>query len=235
MFIGHYGVSLALKRARPGLSLGGLFLAVQLLDIFFCLFVLLGVEKMRIVQGFTEYNAYDLYFMPYTHSLLGALLWATAAAVAVLLLRRAPAISAALLALAVFSHFVLDVPVHTPDLPLASEASFKLGLSLWNHRWLALGLELLCLGAGLYLYLSASRPRLPAGRWVALGVSALLLALAVATPFLPPPPSPAAFAAQALLGYFTLAGLAVWLERSRSELVPGGTSRHGTAPGPSRP
>ncbi len=216
MFIGHYGVSLALKRAHPQLSLGGLFLAVQLLDVFFCLFVLLGVEKMRIVEGFTEYNAYDLYFMPYTHSLLGALVWATAAAAVVLLFWRAPAVAAALVALAVFSHFVLDVPVHTPDLPLAAEASFKLGFSLWNHRWAALLLELLCLGTGLFLYLSSSRPKLPQGRWLALGVSALLVGLAVATPFLPAPASPQAFAVQALVSYFALAALAVWLERSRS-------------------
>jgi hypothetical protein len=216
MFIGHYGVSLALKRARPSLSLGGLFLAVQLLDVFFCLFVLLGVEKMRIVPGFTAYNAYDLYFMPYTHSLLGALLWAAAAALAVLLLWRAPQVAAALAGLAVFSHFLLDVPVHTPDLPLAAESSFKLGFSLWNHRLVALALEVGCLGVGLALYLWTSRPRVPGGRWLALGTSGFLLAFACATPFLPPPPSPQAFAVQALASYLLLAGLAVWLDRSRT-------------------
>ncbi len=216
MFIGHYGVSLAVKRLRPSLSLGGLFLAAQLLDVLFCVFILLGVEKLRIVPGFTAYNPYDLYFMPYTHSLLGALLWAGAAALAVLLLWRAPAAAAALAGLAVFSHFVLDVPVHTPDLPLAAESTFKLGLSLWNYRFVALALELACLGAGLALYLSTSRPRTPSGRWLALGASAFLLALTCATPFLPPPPSPAAFAVQALGSYLALAALAVWLDRSRT-------------------
>ena len=60
MFIGHYGVSLALKRAELRVSLGLLFLAVQLLDVLFSAFVLAGVEKMRIVPGFSAYNAYDL-------------------------------------------------------------------------------------------------------------------------------------------------------------------------------
>ena len=73
MFVGHYGVSLAAKRWAPGLSLGWLFLAVQALDVLFGAFVLLGIEKMAIVPGFTAYNPYDLFFMPYSHSLVGAL------------------------------------------------------------------------------------------------------------------------------------------------------------------
>src|SRR5258706_10947128 len=79
MFIGHYGVSFAAKRCTPRTSLGVLFLAVQLLDVLFTIFVLAGVEKLRIVPGFTQYNAYDLYYMPYSHSLAGALGWSVAA------------------------------------------------------------------------------------------------------------------------------------------------------------
>ena len=75
MFIGHYGVSLAAKRWAPGLSLGWTFLAVQLLDVLFAIFVLTGIERLAIVPGFTAYNPYDLIFMPYTHSLVGALVW----------------------------------------------------------------------------------------------------------------------------------------------------------------
>jgi hypothetical protein len=66
MFIGHYGVSFAAKRYSPGVSLGALFVAVQLLDVLFAVFVLTGIEKMRIVPGFTAYNPYDLYSMPYS-------------------------------------------------------------------------------------------------------------------------------------------------------------------------
>ncbi len=216
MFIGHYGVSLAVKRVRPSLSLAGLFLAVQLLDVLFFCFVLLGVEKVRIVPGFTAYNAYDLYYMPYTHSLLGALAWALLAGVAVLLLRRAPAAAAALVAAAVFSHFLLDVPVHTPDLPLAAESSFKLGLSLWNHPLATLLLELACLGGGLLLYLRGTRPTTARGRWLAVGVSLFLVALTVATPLLPPPAGPGAFAVQGLAGYALLVLVAWALERSRA-------------------
>jgi len=81
MFIGHYGVSLAAKRYNPTLSLAMLFLAVQFLDVFFSLFVLTGIEKMRIVHGFTAFNPYDLFFMPYSYSLLGALVWSAVFAI----------------------------------------------------------------------------------------------------------------------------------------------------------
>src|SRR5947199_9309467 len=112
MFIGHYGVSFAFKRWRPETSLGTWFLAVQLFDVLFAIFLLAGIEKLRIVPGFTAYNPYDLYYMPYTHSLVGALGWSALAAALVSFVggrRAAPWIAAA-----VFSHFVLDVPMHTP-------------------------------------------------------------------------------------------------------------------------
>jgi hypothetical protein len=57
MFVGHYGVSFAAKRAAPMIPLWPLFVAVQLLDVFWAPFVLLGVEKVRIVPGITASNA----------------------------------------------------------------------------------------------------------------------------------------------------------------------------------
>ena len=216
MFIGHYGVSFALKRADPTLSMGLLFLAVQLLDVLFSVFVLAGVEKMRIVPGFTAYNPYDLYFMPYTHSLVGAAAWSLLVAGAWLLLDRREVAAAILMGAAVFSHFVLDVPVHTPDLPLMGEASPKLGFGLWNHRWAALGLELACLGVGLIVYLRSTRSASKRARWLSATVIGVLVIVAVLTPFFPAPPSGAAFAVQALVWYAVLAGTAEWLDRSRT-------------------
>src|SRR5437764_3121922 len=124
MFVGHYGVSFAAKRVTPRTSLGTLFLAVQLLDVLFAIFVFAGIEKLRIVPGFTEYNAYDLYYMPYSHSLAGSLAWSAAAGALAWWLghpRAAPWIAAA-----VFSHFVLDVPMHTPDMPILGNDSPKI-------------------------------------------------------------------------------------------------------------
>jgi len=72
VFVGHYGVSYAAKRGAPTVPLWVLFIAVQLLDVAWAPFVLLGIEKVRIVPGITKSNPLDLYYMPYTHSLLAA-------------------------------------------------------------------------------------------------------------------------------------------------------------------
>jgi hypothetical protein len=73
MFIGHYGVALAAKPTQRRIPLWLLFIAVQWLDVVWSVLVMLGIEKLRIVKGFTEANAMDLYYMPYTHGLPGAL------------------------------------------------------------------------------------------------------------------------------------------------------------------
>lgn len=221
MFIGHYGVSLAAKRYRPGVSLFALFLAVQFLDVLFSVFVLTGVERLRIVPGFTAYNPYDLYRMPYSHSLAGALLWSVLVAIASLLAARrlapgARVAAAVVMGAAVFSHFLLDVPMHTPDLPLGfSAGSPKIGMGLWNHRFAAIAAELVILSAGGLLYLRGTRPK-SRGFAVAAGVfGAALVLLTVATPFMPDPPSAAAFAVQALASYVVLAALAGLIGRGR--------------------
>src|SRR6185436_20965895 len=89
MFVGHYGVSFAARKAEPAIPLWVLFIAVQLLDVLWAPFVLLGIEKVRIVPGFTASNPLDLYYMPYTHSLVAALLWSAAATGAYVWLRNA--------------------------------------------------------------------------------------------------------------------------------------------------
>ena len=213
MFIGHYGVSLAAKRWAPGLSLGWLFLAVQALDLLFCTFVLLGIEKLRIVPGFTAYNPYDLFFMPYTHGLVGALAWSVMFGLLTFALtRRKGAAAAVAIGVAVFSHWLLDVPMHTADMPLAGNQSTKIGLGLWHHRELSLLAELIAFGAGALLWL-----RMPTGvarrRGTAFVFLAVLTLVLLSTPFMPPPSSPAGFAIFALVAYVVLAAVAAWVDR----------------------
>ena len=112
MFIGHYGPALAIKAIRPAIPLWLLFIAVQLVDVGWAVLVLLGVEKLRIVPGITASNPLDLYYMPYTHSLAAAALWAGAA---IILGKFLPGVrtwpAAAWVGAAVFSHWLLDLLV----------------------------------------------------------------------------------------------------------------------------
>ncbi len=133
MFVGHYAAALALKKFEKRASLGVLFLSVQLADIVFFPLVLLGIERINIIENFTQSTHFELEYMPYTHSLVGSVLWALAAYALfrwVIVKNHAVAL---VVALAVFSHWVLDLVVHTPDLPLWNDASLKLGFGLWNN------------------------------------------------------------------------------------------------------
>ena len=227
MFIGHYGVSLAAKRANPGLPLAVLFVAVQLLDVLFSVFILLGVEKMNIVHGFTAFNPYDLYWMPYSHSVVGALVWsALATGVCWTAARRFPArqrsIASLVLGAAVFSHFVLDVPVHTADLPLWPGAGApKIGLGLWNHRLATIVAELAVLAAGGWIYLRNSRPLSRGARLGTIVFGCVLVAATVGTPFQPDPSSAQAFAILALSFYAVFAIGAALVDRRRQMIEPG--------------
>jgi hypothetical protein len=227
MFVGHYGVSFAGKKPAPRLSLGALFLAVQLLDILFAVFVLLGVEKLRIVPGFTKFNPYDLYWMPYSHSLLAALIWsALTTLVGLVALRRLRwsrdrRIAAGVLGAAVFSHWLLDLPMHTPDMPLGLDAaSPKIGFGLWNHPALSIAAELLVLAAGTAIYLRATRARTRGAAIRTAVFVGFLAALVLATPLFPVPANERLFAVQALVLYGVLAALAQWIDRGRDPRWP---------------
>src|SRR5256884_6087022 len=158
MFVGHYGVSFAAKRGDRTIPLWVLFVAVQLLDVFWSLFVFFGIEKVRIVPGITASNPLDLYYMPYTHSLVAAIGWSVVAFLVYRAVRPVPPRAAAIVGLAVFSHWVLDFLVHRPDLPLYDNTA-KVGLGLWNLPAVAFGLEALLLFGAMWLYLRQTARR----------------------------------------------------------------------------
>ncbi len=207
MFVGHYGVSFAVRRSDDSIPLWVLFVAVQLLDVVWAPLVLLGVEKVRIVPGFTATNPLDLYYMPYTHSLVAALLWSAAAAALYRFLRRPSGLRASLLVgAAVFSHWVLDFVVHRPDLPLFDDSA-KVGLGLWNRPALAFGLEAALLLGGVALFLrNRSVRRVPL-----VVFSLIMLAIQAYIFFGPPPVSDAALATTALGAYVVFALVIWWL------------------------
>ena len=215
MFVGHYGPAFAAKAASKSIPLWVVFVAVQLVDVWWAVFVLLGIEKVRIVPGITATNPLDLYYMPYTHSLVGAVLWSTAAGFIYYLVRRVDGSLAALIVgAAVFSHWVLDLLVHRPDLPLYDD-TFKVGLGLWNYPVPAFLLELGVLFGGMYLYLKATEPVSRAGRYGMVIFGIAMAAVQWIAFFGPPPVSDKAAAITALVFYGVFAGVVHWLEKQR--------------------
>jgi hypothetical protein len=219
MFVGHYGVSFATKRLDQRVPLWVWFIAVQWLDVVWSVLVLLGIEKLRIVPGFTQANALDLYYMPYTHGLPGAIaLSLVLGALVALFTSDQRAATVLLVAAASFSHWVLDLVVHVPDLPLYDNSA-KVGFGLWRHVGLSLSLELIVLALGAWCYARMTTFAGARGRYVFAAFIVLLAIVQVFANFGPPPSSPQAMAVTALVFYLVLALLAGWVERTATASV----------------
>lgn len=215
MFVGHYAVSFWAKRRDPTIPLWVLFIAVQFIDVLWGIFVLTGVEHFRLVPGITEASPLDLYHMPYTHSLVGALGWSLV--VYGLYRRLGPGAgnrwqAAALVGFAVFSHWLLDLLVHRPDLPLWDNTA-KVGLGLWNHVRISFTVEVGALAASMFLWYRSVRSRVPG--WRLLALFGVLAGSQAYGNFGPVAPSTTQFAIMALTFYFGFALLSRWCDSPR--------------------
>jgi hypothetical protein len=158
MFVGHYSVAFAVRSEKNKIPLWILFIAVQFLDYIWATLVLLGIEKLRVIKGFTAGSMLDSYFHPYSHSLIAAIVWSGVAALLYkplcTWLGYAYSKSAALIVgLAVFSHWILDLVAHPRDLAIYDN-KWKVGLGLWNYRGSEFALEIALLSVGIIIYLA---------------------------------------------------------------------------------
>ncbi len=217
MFVGHYAVSLALKKTKKTASLGMLFIAVQFVDILFFPFVLLGIERVNIVENFTQSTHFELEYMPYTHSFVASFVWAILTYIVFRLLPPRKNSIAFVMALAVLSHWFLDLIVHTPDLPLWSDTSPKVGFGLWRNAIATYVVEAVLLLSGLWLYLRSTTATSLTGKY-GMGIFVVILLLVNAVNLFGPPlgKSKLALAVSALAMYFAFAAIAYWLDRRRS-------------------
>jgi hypothetical protein len=176
MFIGHYGVAFAAKRAAPRTSLGALTFAAQFLDELWPILLLLGFEQVRIVPGLMAANPLDFVYYPFSHSLLMAIVWGILVGGAYFLLRRYGR-GAWIMGALVVSHWFLDLPMHRPDLPLWPGASSpKVGWGLWNSILATYVIEFGIYAIGIALYLRATRAKDRIGSW---GLWAYIILLAI--------------------------------------------------------
>ena len=211
MFIGHFAPAfLARGISEDAPRLGVLFIGAQLTDWALFTLTLGGIEKLRIVPGITAMNPLDLYYMPYTHSLLGTALWAIGFAALIWLGTRS-LVAASWAAFVVASHWVLDLLVHRPDLTLAGGTE-KYGLGLWNFPIVAIPLELglLLLAYGFYIARTKG-PLLPP----LILLAALLLFQALNWFRSEPEHAGASFSATAFLAFGILTALAFWVQSTR--------------------
>jgi hypothetical protein len=196
MFTGHFAAAIAAKAVAPRGPLWVYVGASQFVDLVWSGLIIAGVEKVGF-DAALKGSKLDLYYMPFTHSLPAAVGWSVLAA---LLARRWwPGGTAAMVGLVVFSHWLTDLLVHRPDLPLGFGGP-KLGLGLWNYPEAETALEIGLLGLATGGWV-AQRVRARQTAWPALAFLAFLTALQIFAVTGAAATSAAAIGASALVAY----------------------------------
>ena len=157
MTAGHFGFAAAVKPMAPRVPLWALMLATYLLDVFFIFLASAGIESFsQIDPGHPTYGG-ALIHAYYSHSLVGAAIVAIIAGAVVW--RVWGRTASLLIGGVVFSHWLLDLIVHRPDLPIlpGHVAGLPLlGLGLWNYPVISAATELVLAVGGALLYYRAA-------------------------------------------------------------------------------
>jgi hypothetical protein len=213
VFLGHFAVGLAARRVAPEAPLAAWFTAVQLADLVWPVMLLVGVEHVRVAPGITRVTPLDFYDYPITHSLVALTLWGAAFGVLWAArqrqLRRQVSTGVAIaLAAGVMSHWILDVLVHRPDMPVLPHGPY-VGLGIWNSIPLTLALEFGSFAIGIAVYLrGADRSARGPAFW---SLMALLVVIYFGAVFGPPAPNDRAVAFSAL-ALWLVVPWAWWIE-----------------------
>lgn len=224
MFIGHFALAFGAKRAAPSVSLGTLFIACQLADLLWPIMLLLGLEKVAIEPGNTLMTPLNFISYPFSHSLVMLLIWAVFFAVGYRMSVGGNARAMITIAALVFSHFILDVVTHRPDMPISLSELTKIGFGLWNHPGPALAIESAMFIAGTVIYSSVTRAKDRAGRAGFYALIVVLVAFYFAALYGPPPPSTSAIAGAGNLMWLFVVW-AYWVDRHRGPAKAGPSQR----------
>lgn len=214
MFLGHFALAFAGKRAAPTVSLGTLFLACQFADLLWPTLLVLGLERVEIDPGNTIVTPLNFVSYPYSHSLVMLLVWSAIFALVYRLAKGSRTAAIATVAALVFSHYVLDLITHRPDLPITISGSARLGLGLWNYPGTTLAIESAMFIIGTAVYSSVTRATDRSGRIGLTILIVFLTAIYFAALYGPPPPNTTSIA---IAGHLTWLFViwAYWLDRHR--------------------
>jgi hypothetical protein len=226
MFVGHYSIAFAVKSERNKIPLWALFVAVQFLDYIWATLVLLGIEKLRVIKGFTAGSMLDSYYHPYSHSLITAVLWSCVAAIGYKPLcsrfgypyRKSAVL---IVGLAVFSHWILDLVAHPRDLAIYGN-TWKVGFGLWNYRDPEFALEIAMLAGGIVLYL-ARNAMSKARKMTVIGFGIALVVVQIGDTYVPRTPLTDKATAMGVWIFYTLFVIIAFLlenVRSRKKIEP---------------
>lgn len=212
MFLGHFGLAFAAKKAAPKTSLGTLVFAAQFADLLWPVLLLLGLEQVRIVPGLLPASPFDFTSYPISHSLVAQAGWGALLGLFYFALRR-DARDALLVGCLVPTHWLLDYIAHRPDMPVFPGGA-KYGLGMWNSVPLTISVEYILFAAGIALYISATGAKDKTGQLALWSLVGLLGVLYPASLFGPAPQSVQALAWSAVAIWFTVPW-AAWADRHR--------------------
>ncbi len=156
MIAGHFAFAAAVKAREPKIPLWSLMLSTQWLDVAFVPLLLAGIETFESVAPDAGHSA-PLIHADYTHSLVGALiLSAIFGGIAARLWGQRAGI---VLGAVSMSHWVIDLIVHQPDMPILPGnlgGLPLLGFGLWTWPAGAIVVEALVVFVGFGLYWRAA-------------------------------------------------------------------------------
>jgi hypothetical protein len=217
MFIGHFGIGFAAKRIAPKASLGTLFFASQFIDLLWPILLLLGIEQVKIDPGNTVVTPLEFTHYPYSHSFLTVVIWALLLGITYFIVKRNKALSLYLGAI-VLSHWLLDLIVHRPDLPLIPWLEIKTGFGLWNSLSGTIIVEGMIFISGVFFYVKTTNALNKKGIYGLWGLVLVLIILYISNLFGPLPPSTEAIAYSGLLQWLFIL-LAFWIDRNRKTVA----------------
>jgi len=215
MFIGHFGVGFAAKKVAKKTSLGTLFLAAQFIDLLWPFLILLGIEKVAIDPGNTAFTPFDFIYYPFSHSLIGVLIWALLFGAVYFAIKKDLKTSL-VLGVLVLSHWILDLITHRPDLPLfLGSDSVLVGLGLWNSIIATVIIEGIIFIIGVYLYFVATKAKNKVGTY-SLWSLVIFFVMVYISNLLSPPPESSEAVGYVGLSQWLLIAWAYWIDRNRS-------------------
>ena len=214
MFIGHIAVAMGAKKVAPKTSLGTLIISAQFLDLLWPIFLILGIEHVRIDVGNTAVTPLDFYDYPISHSLLTSIGWSILVSLVYFAVRKYK-MGAWVVGAGVFSHWILDFISHRPDMPIAPGLHSYFGLGLWYSCPATLVVEGLMFLAGIILYTRTTTAIDRIGKYAFWSFIGFLVIVWMANAFGPPPNDVNA------LGYvglslWILVAWAYWIDRHRN-------------------